>query len=113
MDDVRAATDASKSQLYHYFTDKSALARARHRRQVQQVLLAQQPEPHSIDFMAALRRWRDRIIALNEQTGAAGCPLGRLASALSNSDLSARADLVTGFTAWQEQLAAGLRTWTR
>ncbi len=113
LDDVRAATDTSKSQLYHYFTDKSALVGAVIGRQVQQVLQAQQPELDSIDSMAALRRWRDRIIALNEQTGAAGCPLGRLASELSNSDPSARADLVTGFTAWQERLAAGLRTMHR
>jgi len=41
LDAVRAAADASKSQLYHYFADKEALIHAVIDRTVQQVLDAQ------------------------------------------------------------------------
>lgn len=110
LDDVRAATGTSKSQLYHYFTDKSALIHAVVQRQVEQVLDAQHPELADVDSMAGLRRWRDRVLALNEQVGCAGgCPLGRLASELAESDAVARSALVEGFRRWQDHLTAGLR----
>jgi TetR/AcrR family transcriptional repressor of nem operon len=109
LDDVRAATDTSKSQLYHYFSDKSALVRAVVERQVDQVLQAQFPEEDPLDSLEALRRWRDRVVALNLGVGCVGgCPVGRLASELAESDATARAALVAGFGAWQARLAAGL-----
>lgn len=110
LDDVRVTTGTSKSQLYHYFTDKAALVRAVIERQVEQVLQAQQPELDSLDSMAGLRRWRDRVLALNGQDGCTrGCPLGRLASELAASDPAARSTLADGFTSWQGRLATGLR----
>ncbi len=110
LDDVRLTTATSKSQLYHYFTDKAALVRAVIERQVEQVLQAQQPELDGLDSMAGLRRWRDRVVALNEQDGCArGCPLGRLASELAASDPVARTALADGFASWQARLAGGLR----
>lgn len=109
LDDVRAATTTSKSQLYHYFTDKSALVRAVIELQVQQVLGAQQPELAGADSMAGLRRWADRLVTLNAQD-ARGCPLGRLASELTDTDHAAQAALRAGFTRWQGELATGLET---
>lgn len=110
LDDVRAATGTSKSQLYHYFTDKSALVRAVVERQVAQVLEAQSAELDRLDSMPALRAWRDRVVALNAGVACAGgCPLGRLASELAEADPAARATLATGFTQWQDRLTAGLR----
>jgi len=77
---------------------------------VEQVLQAQQPELDRLDSMRGLRRWRDRVLALNEQAGCArGCPLGRLASELAASDPVARAALADGFASWQARLATGLR----
>ncbi len=110
LDDVRAATGTSKSQLYHYFADKSALVCAVVQRQVEQVLEAQQPELDAFHSMAGLRRWRDRVLTLDAQFGCArGCPLGRLASELAGSDRAAREGLVAGFAIWQDRLARGLR----
>ena len=109
LDDVRAVTGTSKSQLYHYFADKSALVRAVLDSQVACVLATQFPADDPVDSMAALRRWRDRVVALNEQAGfVGGCPLGRLASELADSDPSARQGLAAGFRAWQHRLAEGL-----
>ena len=111
LDDVRAATGTSKSQLYHYFEDKSALVRAVVARQVAHVLQAQSPELDQLDSMPALRAWRDRVVALNAEVACAGgCPLGRLASELAESDPAARTAIVEGFTQWQGRLTAGLRT---
>ena len=110
LDDVRGATGTSKSQLYHYFADKSALVHAVVERQVADVLEAQFPELDALDSMPALRAWRDRVVALNAQVACAGgCPLGRLASELAESDPAARSALATGFTQWQDRLTAGLR----
>lgn len=111
LDDVRAATGTSKSQLYHYFADKSALVRAVVARQVESVLGAQQPELGDLDSLVALRRWRDRVVALNAELGpAGGCPLGRLTSELSDRDPDARSDLGLGFGRWRAHLSTGLRT---
>jgi TetR/AcrR family transcriptional repressor of nem operon len=109
LDDVRAVTATSKSQLYHYFTDKSALVRAVIELQVDQVLTAQQPELAGATSMAGLRRWGGRLVTLNSQD-ARGCPLGRLASELTDSDPAARAALTAGFARWRDELATGLQT---
>jgi TetR/AcrR family transcriptional repressor of nem operon len=110
LDDVRAATGTSKSQLYHYFADKSALVGAVIQRQVHEVLQAQQPELDGIDSMADLRRWRDRVVATKGRIGAlGGCPLGRLVAELAESDSPVPAELVDGFATWQHRLALGLR----
>lgn len=111
LDDLRAATGTSKSQLYHYFEDKSSLVRAVVARQVEHVLQAQSPQLDRLDSMTALRAWRDRVVALNaDVAGVGGCPLGRLASELAETDPAARTALVTGFSQWQGRLTAGLRT---
>lgn len=111
LDDVRAATGTSKSQLYHYFADKAALVRAVVERQVAEVLQAQSPELDALDSMAALQAWRDRVVAMNAQAACVGgCPLGRLTSELAESDPAARAALGDGFRAWQARITAGLRT---
>lgn len=109
LDDVRAATGTSKSQLYHYFADKSALVGAVIQWQVGQVLQAQQPALDGIDSMAALRRWRNQVVELNRGADSlGGCPLGRLAAELAGADRRAPAELVAGFATWQQRLAAGL-----
>lgn len=107
LDDVRAATATSKSQLYHYFADKSALVRAVIELQVEQVLNAQQPELDGAGSMEGLRRWGDRVIVLNQEQ-ARGCPLGRLASELADSDPVAQAALTAAFARWQGRLTACL-----
>jgi TetR/AcrR family transcriptional repressor of nem operon len=110
LDDVRAASGTSKSQLYHYFADKSALVRAVVERQVVHVLQAQATALDCLDSMSALRAWRDRVVELNAEVACAGgCPLGRLASELAESDPAARDALAAGFGEWQARLTAGLR----
>lgn len=109
LDDVRAATSTSKSQLYHYFSDKAGLVRAviEHQRDV--VLAEQRLVEEPIDTLTALQRWRYRTIAVHRRHGfTRPCPLGRLAGELAGDD-AARPALDAAFDEWRAQLAAGLR----
>ena len=107
LDDVRAAAGVSKSQLYHYFADKDALAREVISAQAARVLASQGTALTQLDSLAALRRWCDCILALNRGVANGGCPLGSLASELANKSEQARALLVAGFNSWEDLLAEG------
>lgn len=105
LDDVRAASGASKSQLYHYFSDKSALVCAVIEAQTENVLHAQRPELEETDSLPAFLRWRDKVLALYRQNAVnGGCPLGSLANELANQSEPARQLLVEGFRSWETQL---------
>lgn len=108
LDDVRASTGTSKSQLYHYFQDKEDLVRAVIGRQTERVLDAQRPELEALDSFAALARWRDRVISLQRAVGCVGgCPVGSLASELADSDEATREDLASAFSRWESYLVEG------
>ena len=110
LDDVMAASGASKSQLYHYFTDKEALIREVIYLQTGRVLEAQRPEIDSLDSMAALHRWRNAMVELNKARGfAGGCPLGSLANELAPQSESARRLLANGFEVWAGRIGEGLK----
>jgi TetR/AcrR family transcriptional repressor of nem operon len=108
LDDVMAVSGVSKSQLYHYFTDKDALALEVIALQAERVLAAQQPHLGALDSLRALRAWAQAIIGLNKQTRMRGCPLGSLASELANSSESARRRLADDFETWIDRIEHGL-----
>src|SRR5215469_15803510 len=66
LDDVMAASGASKSQLYHYFADKDALVLEVIARQTERVLDAQQPHLGALDSLPALKAWRNAVVRLNK-----------------------------------------------
>jgi TetR/AcrR family transcriptional regulator, transcriptional repressor for nem operon len=110
LDDVMAASSASKSQLYHYFTDKDALIHAVIALQTERVLKAQQPHLDALDSLSALRRWRDAMIRLSRaQGGKAGCPVGSLANELANEFKVARTLIAGSFETWGAHIENGLR----
>lgn len=110
LDEVMAETGVSKSQLYHYFADKDAIVAEVIRLQVGNVLAAQSPQLGAIDSMKTLRRWCNAIIHLTRVQGSQeGCPIGSLASELSNRSEGARCMLADGFENWGGQIEAGLR----
>lgn len=109
LDEVMAEAGVSKSQLYHYFTDKDAIVAEVIRLQIENVLAAQSPDLDVIDSMRALRKWRDSIVRLSGvHGGKAGCPIGSLASELANRSEAARGMLADGFGAWGCRIEAGL-----
>lgn len=108
--DVCDAAGVSFSQLYHYFKDKMALVRAVIALQSENVLGAQRPFLGQLDSIAALREWRDHLVAIQREMGCAGgCPLRALSSELSETSAHARADIASGFARWQEGIQSGLR----
>lgn len=110
LDDVRAATSTSKSQLYHYFSDKADLVRAVITYQRDAVLAEQRLVTEPLDSLPALARWRYRTVATHRRHGfTRPCPLGRLAAELAEDD-DARPVLDAALGSWRDQLAAGLIT---
>jgi AcrR family transcriptional regulator len=110
IDDVKAAAQVSSSQLYHYFADKHALVRAVITHQTETILAGQEPLLSNLDSMDALRAWRDLVLDVQRSRRCeGGCPLGGLASELSESDDDARADLAAGFGQWEASIRSGLR----
>jgi TetR/AcrR family transcriptional regulator, transcriptional repressor for nem operon len=108
LDDVRAAANVSKGQLYHYFTDKQELVHAVIDHTVQEVLDAQ---PRLIDLSSwvAIAGWFDDLVQLQvDRCGVGGCPIGSLAGELAETDERARAELAAGFDRWEAPLREGL-----
>ncbi|WP_246309951.1 TetR/AcrR family transcriptional regulator [Paenibacillus alginolyticus] len=110
VEDVRQEAKVSSSQLYHYFKEKRDLVLAVIIFQTESVLSAQEPLLSQLDSMEALQTWRDAIVQLqNDRQCQGGCPIGSLASELSDTDSAARAELASGFAKWEHALRLGLR----
>jgi AcrR family transcriptional regulator len=109
IEDVQEAAGVSTSQMYHYFADKGDLVGAVIDLQSDEVLGGQELELHRVDSIEALCRWRDAMVAVMRGKGCAGgCPIGSLASELSDTDPLARARLARAFAQWEGLLRDGL-----
>ena len=110
LDAVCAASGASRSQLYHYFDDKSDLVRAVIAHRVEVLLGSQADVLASLDTIDGLRRWRNLMVDLQRQSDCrGGCPIGSLAAELADHDEAARLDLHQAFQRWQAHISNGLR----
>ncbi len=110
LDDIRAATGTSKSQLYRHFPDKDALVHAVIALRGQQVIDRETQRLGRLNSFSGLTRWRNALVRVNSlQNGAYGCALGSMANELADQDEQARASLAELFRSWEELLAAGLR----
>jgi TetR/AcrR family transcriptional repressor of nem operon len=109
IEDIQQAAAVSTSQMYHYFADKGDLVAAVIDQQSDQVLGGQELELHRVDSIEALCRWRDALVAVMRGKGCtAGCPIGSLASELSDNDPLARARLARAFAQWEDLIRDGL-----
>lgn len=109
IEDVQQQAGVSASQMYHYFTDKNDLIRAVIAHQTDGILAAQRPVLDELDTFAALERWRDLLIDMQEKRHCVGgCPIGSIAAELADDDPHARADLAAGFERWEAPIRAGL-----
>ncbi|MET8957054.1 TetR/AcrR family transcriptional regulator [Streptomyces sp. NPDC004393] len=109
LDDVRAASGTSKSQLYRHYPDKDALVRDVVALQAVEVLERQQQLLRRLNSIRGLERWRDAVIENNAlRNGAYGCRLGSLAGELADQDEEARQAIARYFDTWEGLLEAGL-----
>lgn len=114
IEDIQQAAQVSASQMYHYFKDKNALVLAVIDRETDLVLGVQQQGLDRVGSIAALRKWRDLIVGVLAEAGCVGgCPLGSLASDLSEIDPIARARLAQSFERWEELLRDGFTAMRR
>jgi AcrR family transcriptional regulator len=109
LDDVRARTGASRSQLYHYFDDRDDLIRAVIDVTTDAVLDFQGDLLHRLDSWAGIDRWFDSLVQLQvDRHACGGCPIGSLAGQLAEHDPQARTAIAAGLERWETNLRDGL-----
>jgi TetR/AcrR family transcriptional regulator, transcriptional repressor for nem operon len=110
LDDVGAAARVGKSQIYHYFADKSSLIGEVVARQTIAVLAGQEPFISQLDSWASWAGWRDQLVReQRENHCAGGCPLGSIANELADTDEATRMALVDSFDKWERAIRDGVR----
>jgi AcrR family transcriptional regulator len=110
LDDIRAATATSKSQLFHYFpAGKGELIEAIAQLQAERVLDAQRPYLERLDSWSDWDAWRAAVIDHYAAQRYLRCPIGALTAELIASEPE-RAVLLTAFMdRWRGYLTAGVR----
>lgn len=109
LDDVRAAAKVSKSQLYHYFSNRDDLMRAVARAVSDEVVGGQAELFEQLDTIAGLRSWSAALVAMQDARNAkGGCPIGSLVSQLAEQDDGARLELADGIDRWEGAIRTGL-----
>jgi AcrR family transcriptional regulator len=109
LDDIRAGTATSKSQLFHYFPGgKSDLIGVIAAFQSERVLDAQRPFLDTLDTWEAWEGWRDAVVAHYSSQPSWGCPIGALATELIGNDPGRAAEVADHLDHWRAYLQAGL-----
>ena len=109
LDDIRARTQTSKSQLFHYFPDgKDQLLLAVAEQEAQTVLDDQQPHLGALTSWAAWQRWRDAVVDRYRRQGQ-HCPLAVLMSEIGRTTPGAQAVTSALMRQWHGEIAAGVR----
>ena len=109
LDDVRARTGASRSQLYHYFEDRDDLVHAVIDVTTGAVLNRQGELLEHLDSWAGIERWFDALVQLQvDRQACGGCPIGSLAGQLVERDPEARVAIAAGISRWEALLRDGL-----
>jgi AcrR family transcriptional regulator len=109
LDDVRARTGTSKSQLFHYFPDgKEQLLLAVAEHEAALVLADQQPQLGRLDSWRAWQSWRNTVVDRYRNQGQQ-CPLSGLITQLGRSTPGARAVVTELLRQWQSEIATGIR----
>ncbi|OIJ23932.1 TetR/AcrR family transcriptional regulator [Nocardioides luteus] len=109
LDDIRAATQTSKSQIFHYFPGgKEELFLEVARLEADRVIEDQQPHISELDSWAAWDRWRKAVIARYRAQGA-HCPLASLMNQVGSVPGAAEVS-TTLIGQWQDHLRRGIET---
>jgi len=113
LDDVLTASDVGKGSFYHYFRSKEELGHAILDRVIGS-FIERTVDPcfsdPGIKPLTQIRCFLDRVVeAQRERNCVGGCPLGNLASELSDVHPGFRSRLVGVFSAWRERLTLALQ----
>jgi AcrR family transcriptional regulator len=109
LDDIRAVTSTSKSQLFHYFPDGRAdLMRAVARYEADKVIEEQMPHLGDLTTWRKWQTWRRRVIKMYDAQRA-GCPLSSLTSPLRGADPAMREIVNDMLDRWHAYLVKGVQ----
>ena len=109
MDDIRAATSTSKSQLFHYFPGgRTELLAAVTQHEADRVIEDQRPPIDDLSTDASWRAWQALVVERYTRQGE-HCPLAALTSELGKSSPEAHAIVRDLMNRWQALLASGVR----
>jgi AcrR family transcriptional regulator len=110
LDDIRAVTATSKSQMFHYFPGgKNELVSAIASFQSQRVLDAQRPFLDNLDTWEAWESWRQAVVVHYDSQAHWGCPIGALTAELIGSEPDRARELAEHMNRWRSYLEEGLR----
>jgi AcrR family transcriptional regulator len=110
MDDIRAVTSTSKSQLFHYFPGgRTELLAAVAQHEADRVLDDQRPAIDDLSTWESWQAWQALVVERYTLQGE-HCPLAALTSELGKSSPEAREIVRDLMDRWQALLAAGVRT---
>ncbi len=109
LDDIRAATSTSKSQLFHYFpAGKADLMLAVAKYEAAQVIEDQMPMLGDLTTWRKWQAWRRRVVKIYDGQRQQ-CPLSALTAQLGNADPATREIVTTLLDDWHGHLAAGVQ----
>ena len=108
VDEVLAAAESSKSQLYHYFSDKDGLIDAVVAHRCAEFLGLLEAAFAAVSTLDALAATLEGF-ASEYATHLDGCPIGTLASELSTGPEPARRTVIEAFAAWEGLLESALQ----
>ncbi len=107
VDEVLVAADSSKSQMYHYFSDRDALIDAVVAQRCEEFLVLLDQAFAAVTTLDGLAMVLDRF-ASDYATRLNGCPIGTLASELTAGPEPARQTVIAAFGAWEGYVVAAL-----
>ena len=109
LEDIRAVTRTSNSQIFHYFPGgKEELFLEVARYEADQVIEDQQPYLSALDTWDAWERWRETVLARYRAQGQQ-CPLGSLMSQLAETP--GAPEVISALIGrWQAEVERGIRT---
>jgi TetR/AcrR family transcriptional regulator, transcriptional repressor for nem operon len=108
IDEVLAAAGSSKSQMYHYFSDRDALIDAAVAHRCEEFLGQLGEAFGSVSSLDALAALLDRF-AFDYAVQLSGCPIGTLASELTAGPEPARDTVIEAFAVWEGYLTSALQ----
>ncbi|MDP9845674.1 TetR/AcrR family transcriptional regulator [Streptosporangium lutulentum] len=109
LDDIRAATSTSKSQLFHYFSEgKSDLLLAVAGHEAEQILADQQPMLGDLTTWPKWQAWRRRVIEKYDAQRRR-CPLSALTAQLGMGNPATQAIVTDLYDRWHAHLVTGVK----
>ncbi|MCI2422942.1 TetR/AcrR family transcriptional regulator [Saccharopolyspora sp. K220] len=108
LEDIRAATGTSKSQLFHYFPEgRTAVLVAVAEYEAAQVLEVQRPYLDDLSTWNSWQIWRKNLLAHYAEFGKL-CPLGSLTSELGKTSPETTAVVTEMYDTWEAALLRGV-----